>query len=144
MENGTTYDFSGSSQDYYIADQELWDDTFNQTFDTTTESLDNPSYWSQAWGVANTPVGTGIIGGAAQGYAAYQSQQSADDRHNSTMDYNATKDDKYFALQEEQLALQREQLALQKAIQDDKENTRKRHNKSINAKSGGSKKVSFG
>lgn len=132
------------SGNYYIADQDQWDSTFDTTFDSTTETIDNNSYWADAWDAANTPLGTGIIGGLADGYTNYQSQQSADDKYNNNFDYQVAYDARQFAIEEDKLRVQREQLALQQQAQDDIEDTRKRHNTSINKKSGGSKKVSFG
>ncbi|MGB3209477.1 MAG: hypothetical protein WBB19_02110 [Desulforhopalus sp.] len=112
---------SGSSlttDNYSFYTDAEWDDTFNTSFDLAGSTTEDSGWWDSVMNMANTRLGTGLIGGAAKGLSNYYSDKSANERY-----------DKAIASNEKVLA--------------DKVNTRAAHNASISKPHSGAKKVTY-
>lgn len=116
FEFGSDSGNSSSSDDWYSDD--VWDDVYDDSFSLSGTTDNDSSFWSDLWDKANTPLGTGIIGGAASGLSQYYSDKSREDMF-----------DKSLNLSEKSLS--------------DKINTREAHNASINQPYSGAKQVRY-
>jgi hypothetical protein len=65
--------------DYSFFSDSEWDDTFNTSFELpgTTNTAADTSFWDKVGSAINTPVGSGLLVGAAQGALGYISNQSS-------------------------------------------------------------------
>ena len=105
-DSGIEYE-SATGEGWYSDD--VWDEVFDDSFDLPGSTTEDTAWWQDVWNAANTPLGTGIIGGLADGYQSYQ--------RNKTYENAAGK------------------------LFDDRVNTRKKHNTSINKAPGHIAKV---
>ena len=141
-----SYDYNAAGSSSFFGDyQNMSDFKFDDIYSLESDNDWLSSIWDYTKGFANSQVGSGLIQGAAGAalsmYNQNEQQEALDKRFDQTReDTNAWR--------EEQLAFQREQLAaqmgMQQAILDDKINTRRRHNESINTKPNNAKKIKFG
>jgi hypothetical protein len=62
--------------DYSFYEDSDWDTSFDDSFELQGTTTQDPSYWDKVWSAVNSPVGSGIIVGAAQGGLSYLSERS--------------------------------------------------------------------
>jgi hypothetical protein len=64
--------------DYSFYDDSEWNSTFDVAFDLpgTTNTPADTSFWDKVGSAINTPVGSGLLVGAAQGALGYMSDKS--------------------------------------------------------------------
>jgi hypothetical protein len=122
---------ASTSSWFFDMDDEKWDPYYDAAFDLKGSTDNDSSWFDSIWKYANSELGVGIIGGAADAYL--DSKSSGLD-----IDWEREKLDKT-------LDFKREELALGEAELEDKITTRKKHNESINAGPQESpKKITFG
>jgi hypothetical protein len=144
-------DTPSSSYSPYFSESS-WDTKYDSLFDSFSGTDADKSWYSDIWdytkGFASSQLGSGLIQGAAGAalstYNANERQELIDKQFNATREDTAKWREDQLAFQREQLALQAEQLGLQQAALDDKINTRRRHNESINTKPNNAKSIKFG
>lgn len=84
FDDGGGFDYSPDdyslSDDLFYAETNDWQESYDSSFDLAGSTTNDESYWDKIWGAANTPLGTGIIGGVANGALTAMAQNDYNDR----------------------------------------------------------------